>query len=70
MSLLKQIDDKGAVLSWSPLHAYGNFVALGTKVGHFPKTLPVNDAFKYGIVYRILLALGLMIMVENLNSMH
>jgi protein transport protein SEC31 len=31
MSLLKQIDDKGAVLSWSPLAAAPNLVALGTK---------------------------------------
>jgi hypothetical protein len=32
MSLLNQIDDKGAVLAWSPLQSYSNFVALGTKV--------------------------------------
>lgn len=32
MSLLKQIDDKGAVLEWSPLVAHPNLVALGTKV--------------------------------------
>eukprot|EP01038_Epipyxis_sp_PR26KG_P012063 gene12063-16144_t len=31
MSLLKQIEDKGAVLEWSPLAAYPNLVALGTK---------------------------------------
>lgn len=31
MSLLKQIDDKGAVLSWSPLSSIPNLVALGTK---------------------------------------
>lgn len=32
MSLLKQIDDKGAVLAWSPLAETPNLVALGTKV--------------------------------------
>jgi hypothetical protein len=32
MSLLKQINDKGAVLSWSPLATSPNLVALGTKV--------------------------------------
>ena len=32
MSLLKQIDDKGAVLEWSPVRGKPNLVALGTKV--------------------------------------
>ena len=32
MSLLKQIDDKGAVLEWSPVAQHANLVALGTKV--------------------------------------
>ena len=32
MSLLKQIEDKGAVLEWSPVLSYPNLVALGTKV--------------------------------------
>eukprot|EP00604_Paraphysomonas_vestita_P002038 CAMPEP_0174819872 /NCGR_PEP_ID=MMETSP1107-20130205/3327_1 /TAXON_ID=36770 /ORGANISM="Paraphysomonas vestita, Strain GFlagA" /LENGTH=477 /DNA_ID=CAMNT_0016034125 /DNA_START=672 /DNA_END=2102 /DNA_ORIENTATION=+ len=31
MSLLKQINDKGAVVEWCPLLDYGNLVALGTK---------------------------------------
>jgi len=31
MSLLKQIEDKGAVLEWSPVAEYANLVALGTK---------------------------------------
>jgi protein transport protein SEC31 len=31
MSLLKQIDDKGAVLAWSRLSAHPGLVALGTK---------------------------------------
>lgn len=31
MSLLKQIDDKGAVLAWSRLAAHPGLVALGTK---------------------------------------
>ncbi len=31
MSLLKQINDKGAVLAWSRLAAHPNLVALGTK---------------------------------------
>eukprot|EP01041_Mallomonas_annulata_P003398 gene3398-6750_t len=31
MSLLKQITDKGAVLSWSPIANHSNMVALGTK---------------------------------------
>ena len=31
MSLLKQIDDKGAVLEWSPIASQPNMVALGTK---------------------------------------
>lgn len=31
MSLLKQIEDKGAVLEWSPIRAQPNIVALGTK---------------------------------------
>jgi hypothetical protein len=33
MSLLKQIEDKGAVLEWSPVAEYASLVALGTKVG-------------------------------------
>jgi len=32
MSLLKQIDDKGAVLEWSPVASSPNLVVLGTKV--------------------------------------
>jgi hypothetical protein len=32
MSLLKQINDKGAVVEWCPLAEHGNLVALGTKV--------------------------------------
>jgi hypothetical protein len=32
MSLLKQIDDKGAVLEWSPVASQPNLVALGTQV--------------------------------------
>ena len=32
MSLLKQIEDKGAVLEWSPVAQHANMVALGTKV--------------------------------------
>lgn len=32
MSLLKQIDEKSAVLAWSPLSNNPNMVALGTKV--------------------------------------
>jgi hypothetical protein len=32
MSLLKEIEDKGAVLEWSPVAAHPNLVALGTKV--------------------------------------
>lgn len=32
MSLLKQIPDKGAVLAWSPVKAYGAVLATGTKV--------------------------------------
>jgi len=31
MSLLKQIEDKGAVLSWSPISSHASMVALGTK---------------------------------------
>jgi len=31
MSLLKQIEDKGAVLEWSPISQFPNLVALGTK---------------------------------------
>lgn len=34
MSLLKQINDKGAVVEWSPIASNANMVALGTKVGH------------------------------------
>lgn len=32
MSLLKQIDERGAVLEWSPIAQHANLVALGTKV--------------------------------------
>lgn len=32
MSLLKVIEDKGAVVSWSPIADKPNLVALGTKV--------------------------------------
>jgi hypothetical protein len=32
MSLLKQIEDKGAVLQWSPVASDPNFVVFGTKV--------------------------------------
>jgi len=31
MSLLKQIDDRGAVLEWSPFASRPNLVALATK---------------------------------------
>lgn len=31
MSLLKQIDDKGVVLEWSPISSQSNLVAVGTK---------------------------------------
>jgi hypothetical protein len=31
MSLLKQIDDKGAVIEWSPITSNPSMVALGTK---------------------------------------
>jgi len=31
MTLLKQIDDRGAVLEWSPIPEHANLVALGTK---------------------------------------
>lgn len=32
MSLLKEINDKGAVLAWSPKIESPNFIAIGTKV--------------------------------------
>lgn len=32
MSLLKTINDKGAVLEWSPMSNRSNMVAIGTKV--------------------------------------
>jgi hypothetical protein len=32
MSLLKTINDKGAVLEWSPISNQSNMVAVGTKV--------------------------------------
>jgi hypothetical protein len=32
MALVRQIEDKGAVLEWSPVPQFPNLVALGTKV--------------------------------------
>lgn len=31
MSLLKQLEDRGAVLEWSPKRSHANMVAIGTK---------------------------------------
>ncbi len=66
MSLLKQIDDKGAVLAWSPLQTYGNFVALGTKVGSVYQFNPWWCNSFTGLMWcRIPLELVLMIMEES-----
>ena len=32
MSILKQINDKGATIAWSPLRSHPNLLATGTKV--------------------------------------
>jgi len=32
MSILKQINDKGATIAWSPLRSHPNVLATGTKV--------------------------------------
>lgn len=37
MSLLKEIEDRGAVLEWSPVPSKANVVALGTKVSQLCK---------------------------------
>lgn len=47
MSLLKQIDDKGAVLEWSPVAKFPNIVALGTKVISFELKLFFLRCSKY-----------------------
>lgn len=66
MSLLKQIDDKGAVLEWSPISQNPNLVALGTKVLLY--NIPMNNqSILTVLLIRIHLELGLMIMVANLN---
>jgi hypothetical protein len=43
MSLLKQIEDKGAVLEWSPVLSYPNLVALGTKVTKYNSRLQSTE---------------------------
>jgi hypothetical protein len=43
MSLLKQINDKGAVVEWCPISNHGNLVALGTKVGISCFPLPFHS---------------------------
>ena len=42
MSFLKQIEDKGAVLDWSPISGLPNVVALGTKVEAILSKVLVN----------------------------
>lgn len=32
MSVVKQINDKGATIAWSPLRNYASLLATGTKV--------------------------------------
>lgn len=68
MSLLKQIDDKGAVLEWSPVPSQANLVALGTKVRSqalhsFPSLFKLLSFVLFPL--RIPLGLVLMTMVVN-----
>jgi hypothetical protein len=61
MSLLKQINDKGAVIEWSPISQYANMVALGTKV-HMCCFLGVQKIIR---IFRIQQDLDLMTMGGN-----
>jgi hypothetical protein len=45
MSFLKQIDDKGAVLAWSPVPHMPNVVAIGTKVSAVPPSIRFGQSF-------------------------
>jgi hypothetical protein len=65
MSLLKQIEDKGAVLEWSPIAAQANLVALGTKV--VMKCDFQTSNFRHNFCSRILQALDLMTMEASWN---
>jgi hypothetical protein len=60
MSLLKQINDKGAVVEWCPLAEHGNLVALGTKV-----MIPILHISSVICFSRTLLALVSMTMAVN-----
>jgi hypothetical protein len=35
MTLITQIEDKGAVVAWSPVGEYADVIALGTKVSSY-----------------------------------
>ena len=70
MSLLKQIDDKGAVLAWSPVSTRPNLVIIGTKVGKrflsseivlfaFPLELPEKHVVKFSIFRTLILSISL-----------
>jgi hypothetical protein len=67
MSLLKQIDDKGAVLEWSPVASQPHLVALGTKVRSYFNFAIGKWNITACIVTRILLDLDSMITAESLN---
>ena len=64
MALLKQIDEKGAVLAWSPKFEYPNLIALGTKVD-------IKLFFLLShVLNRILRALDLMTTEVNWSSIN
>lgn len=66
MALLKQIDEKGAVLAWSPKFENPNLIALGTKVDF----LFIVCKASLNTLNRILRELDLMIMEENWSSIN
>ena len=65
MSLLKQIDDKGAVLEWCPIAGNANMVSLGTKV---PLYIIIIVFLCLRLYIRTLLGLDSMIMVASWRS--
>lgn len=55
MSLLKRINDKGAVIAWSPLRERPALLALGTKVSTIDSLYPLYREGREGTNCRNLL---------------
>lgn len=69
MSLLKRIEDKGAVLEWSPVASRPDLVALGTKVQNNLQLFYtcIYTLFLFCSLFRILLVSASMTTEEKLS---